>query len=231
MFKTILTIVRGRQAEAVEAFADANAITLLDQQIRDAAADLERARRALSIARAQDNAEATRIATMRVKIADLEKRAVAALEAAREDLAAEGADAIARLEIDVAAAVAARVSFTRECDKLSRMTGDAERRFADLERGRRAARAAEAIRRLRSRGAPNFGGGESALRDAEATLKRLRERQIEDEAATCAIEAIEQSSGADLIAEKLEAAGFGDQIRPTGKSVLERLKQSRRAAA
>jgi len=231
MFKTIFTIVRGRQAEAVETFADANAMTLLDQQIRDAAADLDRARRALAIARAQDAAEAARIEGLRAKIADLEQRAVAALEALREDLAAEAADAIAGLEIDVAAAVAARASFSRECEKLSRMTGDAERRFAELERGRRAARAAEAIRRLRSRGAQHFGGGDSALRDAEATLKRLRERQIEDEAATSAIEAIEGSSGADLVAEKLETAGFGDQTKPTGKSVLERLKQSSRPAA
>jgi phage shock protein A len=231
MFKTIFTIVRGRQAEAVESFADANAMALLDQQIRDAAADLDRARRALAIARAQDAAEASRIEGLRAKVTDLEQRAVAALEATREDLAAEAAEAIAALEIDVTAAVAARASFSRECDKLSRMSSDAERRFAELERGRRAARAAEAIRRLRSRGPQQIGGGDSALRDAESTLKRLRERQIEDEAATSAIEAIEGSSGADLVAEKLEAAGFGDQTKPTGKSVLERLKQSRRTAA
>jgi phage shock protein A len=231
MFKTIFTIARGRRAEAIQAFADANAITLLEQQIRDAAADLDRARRALAIARAQDNGEATRVETMRAKIADLEQRAIAALEATREDLAGEAAEAIAALEIDVAAAVPARARFAQECDKLSRMTSDAERRFAELERGRRAARAAEAIRRLRSRGAHNFGGGEGALRDAEATLKRLRERQIEDEAATCAVEAIGRSSGADVAAERLEAAGFGEPTKPTGKSVLERLRQSRRAAA
>jgi len=51
MFKAIFTIVRGRQAEAVEAFADANRLTLREKQIRDAPADLDRARRALAIAR------------------------------------------------------------------------------------------------------------------------------------------------------------------------------------
>jgi phage shock protein A len=230
MFKTVFTIFRGRQAEAIEAFADHNALTLLDQQIRDAASDLDRARRALAIARAQDSAEAERIESMRKRNADLEQRAVAALDGGREDLAAEAAEAIAGLENDVAAATAARASFSRECDKLLAMTNDAERRFAELERGRRAARAAEAIRRLRARGASNLGGGDSALRDAEATLKRLRERQLEDEAATCAIEAMEGASGPDLVTAKLDAAGFGDSTKPTGKSVLERLKQSRRAA-
>src|SRR5580698_2579121 len=99
MFKTIFTIVRGRQAEAVETFADANAMTLLEQQIRDAAADLDRARRALAIARAQDATEAARIEGLRARIIDLERRAVAALEATRDDLAAEAAEAIAGLEI------------------------------------------------------------------------------------------------------------------------------------
>jgi hypothetical protein len=111
------------------------------------------------------------------------------------------------------------------------MTANAERRLIELERGRRAARAAEAVRRLRSQGAEHLGGGASALQDAEATLKRLRQRQIEDEAATQAIEAIEGVSAVDLVSEKLEAAGFGDATKPTAKSVLERLRQRQKAKA
>jgi phage shock protein A len=231
MFKTVITLWRGKQAEAMEALADANALTLLDQQIRDASADLERARRALAVARAQDERETARIEATRAKIADLEARALAALDGGREDLASEAAEAIAGLEADLAAATAARESFSRETGKLKAMTCDAERRLAELERGRRAARAAEAVRRLRARGDANLGGGASALRDAEATLKRLRERQIEDEAADKAMEAIEAADGADLVAAKLESAGFGEASRPTGRSVLDRLKQRRQAAA
>ena len=231
MFKTVITLWRGKQAEAIEALADANALTLLDQQIRDASADLDRARRALAVARAQDERELARIAATRAKISDLEARAIAALDGGREDLAGEAAEAIAGLEADLAAATAARESFSRETAKLRAMTGDAERRLAELERGRRAARAAEAVRRLRVRGDDNLGGGASALRDAEATLKRLRERQVEDEAADQAMAAIEGAEGADLVAAKLESAGFGDATRPTGRSVLERLKQQRQTAA
>jgi len=230
MIKTFITFFRGKNYEAIEAFADANAMTLLDQQIRDAGADLDRARRALAIANAQDEAEARRIAGLAARIADLEARAGAALDAGREDLAIEGAEAIAALETDLSVAKAAAESFSRECAKLRAMTGNAERRLGELERGRRAARAAEAVRRLRSQGEAQIGGGSSALRDAEATLKRLRERQLEDEAATQAIEAMEGTSGADLIAGKLEAAGFGDATKPSAKSVLERLRNRKTAA-
>jgi phage shock protein A len=228
MFKVMMTLWRGKQAEAAEALADVHALTLLDQHIRDASADLERARRALAIATAQDGTEAARIETVRARIADLETRAVAALDGGRDDLAAEAAEAIAGLEADLAGAAAARASFARETAKLRAMTADAERRLAELERGRRAARAAEAVRRLRARGGETQGG---ALRDAEATLKRLRERQIEDEAADQAMQAVEGAAGADLVADKLESAGFGAPTRPSAQAVLERLKQRRQTAA
>jgi phage shock protein A len=230
MIKTFVTFFRGKNYEALEAFTDVHALTLLDQQIRDASADLDRARRALAIANAQDDAETRRIAGLVARVADLEARVVQALEASRDDLALEGAEAIAALEADLAMAQAARGGFSRECAKLKAMTNNAERRLVELERGRRAARAAEAVRRLRSQGDARLGGGSSALRDAETTLKRLRERQLEDEAATQAIEAMEGGAGAERIADKLEAAGFGDATRPTAKSVLERLRARKTAA-
>jgi phage shock protein A len=222
MIKTLITIFRGRQAEAIERVADANALTILDQHIRDATGDLDRARRALAIATAQDAAEARRAENLKARVADLEIRAAAALGAGREDLAREAAEAIANLENDLTAAAAAKARFARECAKLKAMTANAERRLVELERGRRAARAAEAVRRLRSQGDERVGGGASALQDAEATLKRLRDRQLEDEAAT---DAIESPDGVETIDDKLEAAGFGDPTRSTAASVLERLRK------
>jgi phage shock protein A len=229
MLKTLITLFRGQAAQAAEALADGNALLLIDQHIRDAGAGLDRARRALAIAMAQDATEVKRIEDFKRKIADLEARAMAALEGAREDLAMEAAEAIAGLEADKASAEAAHTSFERESRKLRNLVSDAERRLAELERGRRAARAAEALRRLRSTGADNVGGDASALRDAEATLKRLRQRQSEAEAADEALDALDSASGPDLIAQKLEAAGFGAQTRPNAQSVLERLKNARAA--
>ena len=144
----------------------------------------------------------------------------------REDLAAEAAEAIANLEADKASAENAHDSFSRESRKLRNLVTNAERRLVELERGRRSARVSEAVRRLRDRGAADIGQA-SALNDAEATLKRLRQRQAEGEAADAALEALDGVSAPDLIAEKLEAAGFGDRTKPTAASVLERLKQKR----
>jgi phage shock protein A len=226
MLKTLMLIFRGTAAQAAEDLADRNALLILDQHIRDGAAGLDRARRALAIAMAQDAAEVKRLEGVRAKIADLEARARAALAGNREDLALEAAEALAGLEADRLSAEAAHASFVREGQKLRGMVANAERRLAELERGRRAARASEAVRRLRASGTSSVGGDAGALRDAEAVLKRLRDRQLEDEAADDAFDALDSAFGPDLVAEKLETAGFGPRTRPTAASILERLKQT-----
>lgn len=225
MLKTLTLIFRGTTAQAAEDLADKNALLILDQHIRDASAGLDRARRALAIAMAQDAAEVKRAEGVRARIADIEGRARAALAGNREDLALEAAEALADLEADRLSAEAAHASFASEGRKLRAIVLNAERRLAELERGRRAARASEAVRQLRASGPSSIGGEPGALRDAEAVLKRLRDRQLEDEAVDNAFDALDGAFGPDLVAEKLETAGFGPRIRPTAASILERLKQ------
>jgi phage shock protein A len=225
MFKLLLTLVRGQAARAEEDFADRNAMLILEQQIRDSATGLDRARRALAVAMAQDATETRRCADIKTKIADLEQRAIAALGGGREDLAAEAAAAIAHLEADRDSAEAAQASFRRESGKLRNLVANGERRVAELQRGRRAAQASDAVRRLHTSGAVHIGGEAGPLKDAEATLHRLRQKQAEAEAADQALEALDGASAPGLIAEKLEAAGFGEKTRSTAASVLERLIQ------
>ncbi len=57
MLKTVWTLMRGAAAAAEEEVVDRSALLILDQQIRDAATATERAKRALALAIAQDEAE------------------------------------------------------------------------------------------------------------------------------------------------------------------------------
>ena len=104
-------------------------------------------------------------------------------------------------------------------------------RLAELERGRRIALAAESVRRLKTGHGLAGPSGATALADAEATLRRLRERQAEDAAAESAYETFDAQANPAGIAERLEAAGFGQRTRPTAASVLERLRQKTGATA
>src|SRR5258707_2312981 len=114
MFKTLLTLVRGAAAAAEDEMIDRRALLILDQQIRDSAAAVERGKRALAVAIAHDEAEGRRLEATIVRITDLEERAVAALAGRREDLASEAAESLAVMEVDRDAVREARATFAQE---------------------------------------------------------------------------------------------------------------------
>src|SRR6266571_9143162 len=107
MFKTVLTLFRGSVAAAGEELEDRSALLILNQQMRDAAAAVERSKRTLALAIAQDRQEGRRLEATNARIADLEVRATAALDGGREDLARQAAGSIAIQEADRDAALTA----------------------------------------------------------------------------------------------------------------------------
>jgi phage shock protein A len=230
MFKTVLTIFRGSVAAAEEEFEDRTALLILDQQMRDAAVAVERSKRSLALAIAGDQQEGRRLDTTNARIADLEVRATAALDGGREDLAREAAQAIANLEADRDAAMTARALFATEIGRLKRHVSSAEARITELDRGRRIARASEAVRALRRGGIEAARPYESTLPEAERTLRRLRERQIEAQAADDALFELDAATGPLAAAEKLAEHGFGPRLKSTADDVLARLNANRKQA-
>ena len=230
MFKTVLTLFRGSVAFAEEELEDRTALLILDQQMRDAAAAVERSKRSLALAIAQDQQEGRRLDTTNARIADLEVRTTAALDGGREDLAREGAQAIANLEADRDAAMTARALFATEITRLKRHVLSAEARITELDRGRRIARASEAVRTLRRSGIEAARPYESTLPEAERTLRRLRERQMEAQAADEALFELDAATGPLAAAEKLAEQGFGPRLKSTADDVLARLNAGRRQA-
>ena len=62
-------------------------------------------------------------------------------------------------------------------------------------------------------------------------MKRLRERQMEAQAADEALTEIDAANGPIATAEKLAEQGFGPRLKPTADDVLARLKAKRPPAA
>ena len=225
MLKSLITLVRGRTALIVEELGDQNALLILDQQMRDATGALDRAKKALAIAIAQESQEQQRQEVTLTRIADLETRAVAAIEAGREELATEAAEVIATLEAERDASLTARTLFAAEITKMKGHVLRQQMRLSQLERGRRIARAAEAVRvarRGRVEGASIFTG---TLAEAEATLARLREHQVKADAAEAALDGLDAATGPGAVAEKLSAEGFGPRLKPNAADVLARLRE------
>jgi len=225
MWKQFVALARGQRYEAAEAALDRHAHVILRQQIRDGAATLERARLAVALAMAQDREETRRAETLAARIVDLETRAIAALDAGKDGLAREAAEAIGRLDADLAASRLAGEATEREIGRLRRVVADSEARLRDLRRGQQLAEAADRVGRLRGT-VP--GEVVSTLRDAEATLARLRARQGEAEATERALEEMARDADPAELTQRLAEAGCGAPSPHGAEAVLQRLNERRR---
>jgi phage shock protein A len=87
------------------------------------------------------------------------------------------------------------------------------------------------MRSLRRSGIEAARPYESTLPEAEQTLKRLRDRQLEAQAADEALIELDAASGPIAVAEKLAEQGFGPRIKTTADDVLARLKAKRTPTA
>lgn len=221
MFKTISTLIRGRSHDVADAFNNANALSILRQQLRDAADGLAGAKRSVAVVMAYSEREKKAALRIAEQIADIEARAIEALAKGREDLAAEAASTLADLEAEHAATEKSIAHYTREIARLREQVSLSEQRLRTLQRGKQIADAAERTSKLRGT-LPD--GVVASLRDAEATLERLQGRQAHADEVEIALETLDRGTNAEATSARLAAAGCGAPLRPAAADVLARLR-------
>ena len=188
MLKQFFALVRGRAYEAARP-VDRNALTILRQQIRDCAAAIDAARKAVAIAIAQNEQEIEQYKKLVARIDDLESRTFIGSSRAERTCPRGGRDH--RAAGSRTRRLGGRTEELRHRDR----TDQAHRR--NRKCGCANCSAASASRRPRTgpsgcaNGAPD--SGLSALKDAEETLTRLRLRQKAIDAAAAALDEMEQS--------------------------------------
>ncbi len=224
MIKTLTLLMRGAIADNAQAIHDANAVTILRQQIREAAAALAGARRELAVAMAYHAAELRALDALQSRIDTLSESTRKALADGREDLARDAAVLIAALEDERADRKAAMARFASDIERLKALVSQAQGRLRDLDRGLQTARATEAVRRAGINGRRVVTLSNSALADAEQTLARLRERHQSEDDFGEALASLEAEAASD-VEIRLKAEGYGSQ-RTDPQSVLDRLRAS-----
>jgi phage shock protein A len=220
--RTLSILMRGVIADNAQAIHDANAVTILRQQIRDAAGALATARRELAVALAYHAAEARALDAIAGRIETLSDGARRALADGRDDLGTDAATLIAALEDERADRRDAADRFAAETERLKRLVAQGAERLRDLDRGLQTARTTEALRRagLEGRRVTTLSAG--ALGEAERTLARLRARQAAEADVAEALADLETAATAGIEAD-LDAAGYGRR-RTDPRAVLDRLR-------
>lgn len=221
MFKQFTTLLRGRSTDAAEALTDANALSILRQQLRDAASGVEQTRRAVATVMAHAQREQNSLRRIEAQLTDLEARAVEALTKGRDDLAVEAAGAVAQLEAERDTTVRAIATYDQQIAELKAQLTQCEARLRDVERGARLAAATATSQRVRAT-MPHPVIAD--LAEAESTLSRIQSRQEQAALAQAALVELNSAGKADLICDRLAAAGIGQPLRPDTAAVLNRLK-------
>jgi len=223
MFSKLITLFRGGAHEAGAAVVDANALRILDQEIRDADAALNRARDDLAALVARRRILEKEVAGLSDQAGRYEGSARAALAKGDEALAREVAQRIAELEQEVATKTPQLADMRAAEEKMHETIAATQQRVEGLRREIEVVKVNESVQRAQAAVAARGSGAQASLGSAADSLKRIKERQaVREERFRAAAELEDRRTGADLDA-KLQAAG----LLPGGTSaddVLARLK-------
>jgi phage shock protein A len=223
IFSKLITLFRGGAHDAGAAVVDANALRILDQEIRDADNALNRARDDLAALVARRRMLEKELQGLSDQARRYEGSARAALGKGDEALAREVAQRIAELEQEVSLKTPQLVEMKVAEEKLHQTIAATQQKIENLRREIDVVKVNESVQRAQAAVASRGAGAQAALGSAADSLKRIKERQaVQDERFKAAQELEDRRTGADLDA-KLQAAG----ILPGASSaddILARLK-------
>ncbi|VFM95794.1 MAG: phage shock protein A (PspA) family protein [Candidatus Kentron sp. G] len=223
VWKKLFTAVRGAATEAGEAVVDNQALRILDQEMRDARAQLANAKENLTSVMAEEMAVRRTVDDLRSRVEEHEGYATQALERGDEALALEVANKIAELSNELEAQEQLADGYTGNITQLKRTIADTERNIKAMQRELSVVKSTEAVQKANAAMAAKFSGADSAMLRATDSLERIKAKQQKrSDRMTAAVELQKDASGDDLQA-KLKAAGIVSGAA-SGNAVLERLK-------
>lgn len=225
MFKTLSTLIAGASARSEDRVRDAFALELIDQKIREAEASLKAAKATLATLIQRQRSEERQAANLDSRIADMTDRARAAIEAGKDELAAEAAEAIARMENEREIRAQTLDRLDHKVMRLKSSIEAGHRRIIDLRQGAIQARAVRREQDVQAR-MLRTNGPTVAVEEAEELIARVLGRDDPFEQSEILRE-IDRDLSHDTLADRMADEGLGKATRHTGADVLARLKATK----
>ena len=219
----VVTAIKGGLAEAGEAIVDSQALRILDQEIREAAEEVDQSKDALASMIARQKLSEEKIAQLKSSIEEHETYAVKALEKADESLALEVAATIAELESTLAGEVEAYEGFTNSANKQRSAIAIAEKEVRHMKSQLDTVKATENVQRAEAAVSERHSGTNSKLRTAMESLERIKEKQAMTDAKRNAAIGIALEDPPSSLQKRLEDAGIKETNN--ADAVLKRIRQ------
>lgn len=228
MWSKLVTALRGGAHELGEAVVDGQALRILDQEIRDADADLRRSKEALAEIMAKQKLAESRARETQAKIDEYEGYALKALAAQDEALALEVAGKIATLEASRAEERTVAEQYATSVADLRKAIAQAESHIKRLKQQVDTVKATESVQRAQATVADRYSGAQTRVQTALDSLERIKQRQAERGARMQAASELAREDGEDALDAKLRSAGITADAG-SANAVLARLKAQREA--
>ena len=212
ILKSLFTLGKSFISQAEESIEETQGVRMLEQHIRDAKAELDKAGKSRVDLLARVKLSHDKLKDLRERKASLEARALEALSKnVNPSLINEVAEEIARLENLITAEEQA-------------VTATAQR-IAQFEQQMEVVKATEAMQRAQQAVTTSTVGASSSVSTAAESLKRLQTRQAERQARLDAAAQLEKVADGRDLDEKLAEAGIGGSNKSSAQDVLARLQR------
>lgn len=206
IWSKLFTLGRAGAHDATTAIVDANALRILDQEIRDADKAQGKARDDLAGLVARRRMLETEVASFRAQAEKYEASARVAVDKGNMELARQVAQRIADLEQDIAMKAPQIADMRQAEDQIHAAVAATDRKIEQLRREVDVVKVNESVQKAQATVAASGAG--SSIGSAAESLARIRERQmIRGEKIKAAGELEDRRTGADLD-EKLRLAGI-----------------------
>jgi phage shock protein A len=208
MLSKLSALFRGTAHEAGQSVVDANALKILDQEIRDADTAQGKARDDLAGLVARRRMAENELKSFGEQIAKYESSARAALGQGKTDLAREVAGRIADLETEIGTR-GPQIDGMKEAEaRLRTAIASTDHKIETLRREIDIVKVNESVQRAQTSVALQSAGAHSRIGSAADSLQRIKQRQaVQEERLRVGQEFEDKRTGADLDA-KLKEAGI-----------------------
>lgn len=228
ILKSLFTLGKSMISQAESSIEEAQGVRMLEQHIRDAKGELDKAGKSRVDLLARVKLSNDKLKDLRERKSSLEKRALEALSKNVDaGLVNEVAEEIARLEnlITAEGHVLANLEVARNAVEKA-VTATAQR-ISQFEQQLEVVKATEAMQRAQQSVTTSTLGATTNVSTAAESLKRIQTRQAERQARLDAATQLEKVTDGRDLDERLAEVGIGGANKSSAQDVLARLQQQK----
>ncbi|HDF8565991.1 TPA: PspA/IM30 family protein [Enterobacter hormaechei subsp. hoffmannii] len=225
ILKNLFTLGKSLLNQADEAIEEAQGVRMLEQHIRDAKAELDKAGKSRVDLLARVKLSNDKLSELRERKQYLESRAIEGMSKNIDAaLLNEVAEEIARLENTITREAQVLDSLETSRNNIEKAVAITSQRINQFEQQLEVVKATEAMQRAQQAVTTSTVGATSNVTTAAESLKRLQTRQAERQARLEAAAQLEKVADGRELEEKIAQAGVGTTGTSSAQAVLERLK-------